>query len=58
MEIKDLALRLDRLESKEEIKELVSKYAEACDQQDLRYLEGLFTKAAEFFSPNGNHDQL
>ena len=53
MEIKDLALRLDRLESKEEIKELVSKYAEACDQQDLKYLEGLFTKDAEFFSPNG-----
>ncbi len=45
--------RLERLESKEEIRELVSKYAEACDQQDLESLEKLFTLDAEFDSPNG-----
>ena len=53
MNIEEIALRLDRLESKEDIKTLVSEYAEACDQQDLKYLEGLFTKEAEFNSPNG-----
>jgi len=54
MEEKDNILeRLERLESKQEIRDLVSKYAEACDQQDLRYLEGLFTLDAEFDSPNG-----
>ena len=45
--------RLERLESKEEIRDLVSKYAEACDQQDLDSLRGLFTLDAEFDSPNG-----
>ena len=54
MEEKDNILeRLERLESKQEIRDLVSKYAEACDQQDLKYLEGLFTIDAEFDSPNG-----
>ena len=45
--------RLERLESKEEIRDLVSKYAEACDQQDLESLEKLFALDAEFDSPNG-----
>ena len=45
--------RLERLESKEEIRDLVSKYAEACDQQDLESLEKLFTEDAEFDSPSG-----
>ena len=45
--------RLERLESKEEIRDLVSKYAEACDQQDLDSLGELFTLEAEFDSPNG-----
>ncbi len=45
--------RLERLESKEEIRDLVSKYAEACDQQDLDSLGELFTLDAEFDSPNG-----
>ena len=31
----EIIARLERLESKEEIRELISKYAEACDQQDL-----------------------
>jgi len=45
--------RLEKLESKEEIRDLVSKYAEACDQQDLESLGQLFTLEAEFDSPNG-----
>jgi uncharacterized protein (TIGR02246 family) len=45
--------RLERLESKQEIMDLVSKYAEACDQQDLAYLSQLFTIDAEFDSPSG-----
>ena len=49
----EIITRLERLESKEEIRELVSKYAEACDQQDLESLEKLFTLDAEFDSPNG-----
>ena len=36
--------RLERLESKEEIRDLVSKYAEACDQQDLESLESSLLK--------------
>ena len=52
-ENKEIIKRLDRLESKEEIRDLVSKYAEACDQQDLESLEKLFTKDAEFDSPSG-----
>ena len=49
----EIIARLERLESKEEIRELISKYAEACDQQDLESLEKLFTLDAEFDSPNG-----
>ena len=49
----EIIVRLERLESKEEIRDLVSKYAEACDQQDLESLEKLFTLDAEFDSPNG-----
>ena len=49
----DIIKRLERLESKEEIRNLVSKYAEACDQQDLESLEKLFTVDAEFDSPSG-----
>ena len=45
--------RLEKLESKEEIRDLVSNYAEACDQQDLESLGHLFTLDAEFDSPNG-----
>ena len=49
----EILVRLERLESKQEIMDLVSKYAEACDQQDLDYLRTLFTIDAEFDSPNG-----
>ena len=51
---KNLISRLERLESIEEIRALVSGYAESCDQQDLPALENLFTLDAEFDSPNGS----
>ena len=53
MDIKNLEKRLELLESKEDIRTLVSEYAEACDQQDIKYLEQLFTEEAEFYSLNG-----
>ena len=56
MDIERLTFRLELLESKEELRNLVSEYAEACDQQDLIYLEQLFTKDAEFSSHNGMLD--
>ena len=46
--------RLERLEAIEDIRSLVSGYAESCDQQDLVALEKLFTLEAEFDSPNGS----
>ena len=50
----DLLKRLEILESKDEIRELVSNYAESCDRQDLDALEKIFTEDAEFDSPNGS----
>ena len=50
----DLLKRLEILESKDEIRELVSNYAESCDRQDLKALEKIFTEDAEFDSPNGS----
>lgn len=49
----DLEARVARLESREEIAELVSLYAIACDEHDIPKLESLFTEDAEFESPNG-----
>jgi uncharacterized protein (TIGR02246 family) len=54
MNIEEIHIRLERLESKEEIRNLVSGYAESCDQQDLKALEKLFTIDAAFDSPNGS----
>ena len=51
---KEIMERLDRLESKDSIRELISNYAIACDQQDIKFLEKLFTKDAAFDSPNGS----
>ena len=50
----DILKRLEILESKDEIRELVSNYAESCDRQDLNALEKIFTEDAEFDSPNGS----
>ena len=50
----ELLKRIEVLESKDEIRELVSNYAESCDRQDLKALEKIFTVDAEFDSPNGS----
>ncbi|MFM8354645.1 MAG: nuclear transport factor 2 family protein, partial [Gammaproteobacteria bacterium] len=39
----ELAARLDRLESRNAITELATRYAIACDEQDLDALVALFT---------------
>ena len=50
----DILKRIEVLESKDAIRELVSNYAESCDRQDLKALEKIFTEDAEFDSPNGS----
>lgn len=52
-EIDDLRARLDRLEARNEIAELVSGYAVACDEHDMPRLVGMFTENACFDSPSG-----
>lgn len=51
--IEELARRVDRLEARNAIVELVSAYAIACDEQDLPRLLGLFTQDACFDSQSG-----
>lgn len=51
--IEDLKRRVDRLEGRAEISELVSAYAIACDEHDMPRLTGLFTEDAVFDSPSG-----
>jgi uncharacterized protein (TIGR02246 family) len=51
-EIDELRRRIDRLESRHEIAELVSAYAVACDEHDVPRLVGLFTADAELDSPS------
>jgi ketosteroid isomerase-like protein len=48
-----LASRIDRLESRFAIAELVTDYAVACDEHDMGKLMGLFTEDAAFDSPSG-----
>ena len=45
--------RLDRLESKDAIRALVTAYAIACDEHDMPRLLSLFSDDAIFGSPNG-----
>ena len=45
--------RIDRLESRFAIEELVSAYCEACDEHDIPRLTGLFTEDAVYGSPSG-----
>jgi uncharacterized protein (TIGR02246 family) len=45
--------RLDRLESKDAIRALVTAYAIACDEHDIPGLMSLFTADACFDAPNG-----
>jgi ketosteroid isomerase-like protein len=49
-DIEELARRVDRLESRNAIAELVSAYAIACDEQDIARLAELFTEDACFDS--------
>ena len=48
-----LERRVERLESRNAIEELVSAYGVACDEHDIPRLGGLFTEDAEFDSPSG-----
>lgn len=52
-ELEDLRRRVERLEARAEISELVSAYAVACDEHDMDRLIGLFTEDARFDSPSG-----
>ena len=49
-----LAARLDRLESKDAIRDIVTAYAIACDEHDMPRLMNLFTMDACFDAPNGS----
>ena len=49
----DILNRLDRLESKDAIRELCTAYAIACDEHDMDRLMSLFTEDACFDAPNG-----
>jgi ketosteroid isomerase-like protein len=51
-DINDLARRIDRLEARAAIGELVSAYAIACDDHDMPRLTGLFAEDATFDSPS------
>ncbi len=49
----DLLRRIDRLESRHAIAELISVYGIACDDHDIPRLMGLFTPNAEFDTKSG-----
>lgn len=52
-DIEELARRIERLEARAAIQELVSRYAIACDEQDIACLRTLFTEDAVFDSASG-----
>ena len=52
-ELEQIMARLDRLESKDAIRGLVTAYAIACDEHDMPRLLSLFTEDACFDAPNG-----
>ena len=49
----ELTRRIERLEARAEIGELVSAYAMACDEHDMPRLVSLFAEDAVFDSPSG-----
>ena len=51
-DLNDFARRIDRLEARAAIGELVSAYAIACDEHDMPRLTSLFTVDASFDSPS------
>ena len=52
-DMQEILARLDRLESREAIRSLVTAYAIACDEHDMPRLLSLFTEDAQFDAPNG-----
>lgn len=50
--LEKLEARVDRLEARAAIQELVTNYAVACDEHDIPKLQGLFTEDAVFRSPS------
>ncbi len=52
-ELEELRNRVERLEYRNQISELISAYAIACDEHDIPRLEGLFTEDAVFDTPSG-----
>lgn len=52
-EMSDLRARVEKLEARAEIAELVSAYAIACDDHDMPRLMSLFTQDAVLDSPSG-----
>ena len=52
-DVTSLERRIDRIESRFAIQELVTAYCEACDEHDMPRLTGLFTEDAAFDSPSG-----
>lgn len=52
-DLTDLTKRVERLEARIEIGDLVTRYAIACDEHDIDHLTSLFTRDAVFDSPNG-----
>jgi len=52
-DLNDLLRRVEKLEARAEISELVSAYAIACDEHDMPRLESLFAEDAVFDSPSG-----
>jgi len=48
-ESKEIIDRLDRLESKQAISDLVSSYGTACDQHDMKKLIGLLNIPVHYY---------
>jgi len=57
-ELRELRKRVARLEARNDIVELVTAYAVACDQHDMPGLMALFTEDAAFASPGGAMDAV
>lgn len=50
---KDILRRLDRLESRNDIVEIIAKYCKACDDRDVPLLRSVFTDDAVVVSQDG-----
>ena len=48
----DLLVRIDRIESRQQIAELVGDYARACDEHDIDTLAAIFTESGVIDSPS------